>query len=538
MTINTIHLLTRYWLFRQFNNFEQYGGKYKWNTLSHNGVLFPPEYIKHNIPILYKNKPIILDALSEEYATLYAKYLESEYIKSKVFNKNFWNDWKKILGKTHEIQTLEDCNFKKIYDYLLKQKELKKTLPKEIPDDKYKTALLDGKPQPVGNYRIEPPGIFLGRGCNPQLGKIKRRIYPEDIIINIGKESKIPDPLPNHKWKKVIHDRDVEWLASWKDDITGKTKYVWLGSQSDFKAQSDQQKFDLARKLGKKINIIRKENNINLKSSDKKIKQTATALYFIDNFALRVGNEKSDDEADTVGVTSLRVEHITLLDSNNVKLDFLGKDSVRYNKVLTVSQDIYDNLQEFMKDKGKNEEIFDKINSSDINKYLQSFMQDLTAKVFRTYNASRLFQDELNKISKKYQNYDDADKIDILLNEFNKANAKVAMLCNHQKNISKSHNDQLDKLNEQIKELKNTIKTASDTKAKKLKERLTKLKAKKSLKIELKNISLGTSKINYIDPRITISFMKRNNLPINKLFTQTLQDKFRWAFDIDDDYEF
>ena len=35
---------------------------------------------------------------------------------------------------------------------------------------------------------------------------------------------------------------------------------------------------------------------------------------------LRVGNEKGKDEADTVGVSSLRVEHIDLLDNNKVKL--------------------------------------------------------------------------------------------------------------------------------------------------------------------------------------------------------------------------
>lgn len=538
MTINKTHLLTRYWLFRQFNLCEQQGGKYKWTTLSHNGVLFPPEYEKHDIPIIYDGKSIILDILAEEYATLYAKYLESEYIKSKTFNKNFWNDWKKILGKNNEIQSLEKCDFRKIYDYLLKQKELKKSQPKEILDDKYKTALVDGKPQPVGNYRIEPPGIFLGRGCNPKLGKIKRRIYPEDIIINIGEESKIPEPIKNHKWKSVIHDRNVEWLASWRDDITGKTKYVWLSSQSDIRGQNDERKFDLARKLGKNINKIRKINDENLKNTDEKIRQIATALYFIDNFALRVGNEKADDEADTVGVTSLRVEHVILLDNNNVKLDFLGKDSVRYNKTLTVTQDVYDNLQEFIKNKDKNDDIFDKVTSNDINKYLQKFMEGLTAKVFRTYNASKLFQDELNKISKKYEKYDNDDKINILLDEFNKANAKVATLCNHQKNISKSHNEQIDKISEQIKELKKEMKTVNEKRSEKIKNRITKLKAKKTLKIELKNISLGTSKINYIDPRITISFMKKNNLPINKLFTATLQDKFKWAFNINEDYEF
>ena len=51
----------------------------------------------------------------------------------------------------------------------------------------------------------------------------------------------------------------------------------------------------------------------------------------IDRLALRVGNEKDEDEADTVGCCSLRVEHITVkLDQNKVVLDFLGKDSMRY----------------------------------------------------------------------------------------------------------------------------------------------------------------------------------------------------------------
>ena len=61
-----------------------------------------------------------------------------------------------------------------------------------------------------------------------------------------------------------------------------------------------------------------------------KNRQLATALYFIDNLALRVGGSKdTKEEADTVGVTSLRVEHIENLDNNQIKLDFLGKDSVR-----------------------------------------------------------------------------------------------------------------------------------------------------------------------------------------------------------------
>ena len=55
---------------------------------------------------------------------------------------------------------------------------------------------------------------------------------------------------------------------------------------------------------------------------------------------------------------------------------------------------------------------------------------------------------------------------------------------------------------------------------------------------KLKNISLGTSKQNYIDPRISVSFMKKNELPADKLFTKALQKKFAWAFDVDESYKF
>ena len=54
----------------------------------------------------------------------------------------------------------------------------------------------------------------------------------------------------------------------------------------------------------------------------------------------------------------------------------------------------------------------------------------------------------------------------------------------------------------------------------------------------MKNVSLGTSKINYIDPRITIAFMKKNNIEINKLFTSALQDKFTWALEVETNYIF
>jgi Eukaryotic DNA topoisomerase I, DNA binding fragment len=56
----------------------------------------------------------------------------------------------------------------------------------------------------VGNFRVEPPGLFRGRGEHPKMGRIKRRIYPKDIVINIGKGVPVPKhPFPDQHWKMV-----------------------------------------------------------------------------------------------------------------------------------------------------------------------------------------------------------------------------------------------------------------------------------------------------------------------------------------------
>jgi hypothetical protein len=51
---------------------------------------------------------------------------------------------------------------------------------------------------------------------------------------------------------------------------------------------------------------------------------------------------------------------------------------------------------------------------------------------------------------------------------------------------------------------------------KKLDEKIHKLDLKRTEKDELKTIALGTSKINYIDPRVTVAWCKRFNVPVEK----------------------
>jgi len=75
------------------------------------------------------------------------------------------------------------------------------------------------------------------------------RVYPEDITINIGADAPIPVPNTPGKWKEVIHDNTVTWLATWTENINGSHKYVFLAAGSSLKGQSDMSKFEKSREL-------------------------------------------------------------------------------------------------------------------------------------------------------------------------------------------------------------------------------------------------------------------------------------------------
>lgn len=533
-------------------------GKPQWTVFRHNGPFFPPEYEPHKIPIKFNGEEIVLPPLAEEYATLYARYVGTDYIERGKFNKNFFNDFKEVLPDKMKNSKIEDFDFTLIKNYLDKESEKRKNMSKEQKEkikkenneieEPYKFCVIDGAKQKVGNYKIEPPGIFLGRGEHPKLGMIKKRIQPEDITINLDKEAPIPkiniDKVGSRKWGNIIHDDSVIWLATWKDTITGKNKYVFTSMESIFKSKSDESKFDLAKKLKRKANKIREQYENQLNSDDNKIRQLATALYFIDHLALRVGGKKDKKEqADTVGVTSLRVEHISLSPPNIVKLDFLAKDSVRFCKKINVTKPVFDNLIVFNSNKSRKEQLFDLINSSSMNQYLEEFMPDLTAKVWRTYNASTVFQKELDKINEeKVMAIHESDRINYLITMFNQANTTVALLCNHQKTVSGKLDEQIEKLDKKIKDLKKKKKKYLEKKKKELADKVSsKLKLtrlKKDNKLKMKNVSLGTSKMNYIDPRIIFSFIKKFDIPPEKLFTSSLLKRFQWASDVDKNYRF
>jgi len=58
------------------------------------------------------------------------------------------------------------------------KKELKKA--KDELEAPYTHCLLDSRKEKVGNFRIEPPGLFRGRGEHPKKGSLK--VFPRPIL--------------------------------------------------------------------------------------------------------------------------------------------------------------------------------------------------------------------------------------------------------------------------------------------------------------------------------------------------------------------
>ncbi|KAL4562504.1 hypothetical protein LXL04_034710 [Taraxacum kok-saghyz] len=544
----------------------------KWTSLVHSGVIFPPEYKPHGVKMLYNGKPVDLTPEQEEVATMFAVMLDTDYMGKTQFKENFWGDWQKILGKNHTIKNLDKCDFKPIYEWHQAEKEKKKLMTTEEKkaikeekmkiEEKYMWAIVDGVKEKVGNFRVEPPGLFRGRGEHPKMGKLKKRIRPSDITINIGKDAPIPEcPIPGESWKEIRHDNTVTWLAYWIDPINSKEfKYVFLAASSALKGQSDKEKYEKARKLKGYIEGIRKAYTKDFGSTDVTKKQVAVATYLIDKLALRAGNEKDDDEADTVGCCTLKVENVEPVPPNTLKFDFLGKDSIRYQNDVNVELPVFKAIQQFRTGKAGNDNLFDKLDTSKLNAHLKELMPGLTAKVFRTYNASITLDDMLARETK---GGDVAQNLAV----YQVANKEVAIICNHQRTVSKSHDAQMTRLNEKIDELKGVIKELENdlTRAKKGKpptqssdgkpkknlnpealqkkinqanEKIAKMERDKESKEDLKTVALGTSKINYLDPRITVAWCKRHEVPIEKLFNKSLLAKFAWSMDVDPSFRF
>lgn len=554
-----------------WNELENNKSNIKWTVMQHNGVYFPPEYepLPDNIKVLYKNKPVSLsktdtdnkfNITAEEAAVFLAQKMEQDdrlseknknrkkSIDDKKFVENFWNDWKEILGPNHKIKEFDKVDFSPIQEYIVKRSQEKKAIQKskskeekqeskqekEEIKDLYGYAVIDGVKIPIGNYTIQPPGLYIGHGNQPLRGKIKKRMEPRDITLNISKQF-VPKCFIHSKpckWGKTVEDRTVTWIASYRHPITDELIYIWLKrEESAWVCVDDKIKFDKARTLDKSIEKIRKKYMKDLESSSSEVRQLSTAVYLLDVLAIRPGTEKDETkEAGTLGLTTLKCANISFEGDDQININFTGKSSIVFEKTFSVIPIVYKNLKKLCKNASDNKEIFSNVNATSLNNYLKSLLPDLTAKVFRTWKASSILYERL---------FENIPSEDLPVHEkkiiYDKVNIEVAKELNHKK--LGGSDERIEKLKQKIKDLKEKKKSASTEKQKET--------AKKSIDVHktkleeaLGNISTATSKQNYLDPRISVAWCKACDMPIEKIYNKTQLQKFIWAMDIPSTWKF
>jgi DNA topoisomerase-1 len=492
--------------------------------LIHNGVLIPkkPEWKKLHITV--RGKRIDLTPEQEEMAVAWVKKLGTEYVEDPVFVKNFFQDFRKALGIKEKIPP-EDFDFSPVIKQVEREKAYKLSLTKEEKKqlaaerkaireknkEKYGFAIVDGVKVEVGNYTVEPSGIFMGRGKHPLRGRWKRGADKSDIILNLSPDA----PRPPGNWKEIVWQPESMWIAKWEDKLRGKEKYVWLADSSPLKQQKDIEKFNKAIELSKRIEDVRKHIMENLDAEDVTRRKIATVCYLIDALKLRVGDEKDTDEADTVGATTLRPEHIKFGKNGVVTFDFLGKDAVRWQKRIRLPEQVISNIQEFIK--SAKSSIFEGVRSKNVSLFLDEVVPGVSAKVFRTYHASKVVSDFLNS--------SDVSKPDP---EYKKkyiatmANLEAAIVCNHKRKPRKNWKESLEKKIERLKKLK-----AKGTPSAKKRAKILQYKIKAFR--ETRDYNLGTSLKSYIDPRIYYRWGRKVDFDWKLYYPKALQKKFSWV---------
>lgn len=547
----------------------------KWTTLEHRGVAFPPNYQIRGLKITIAGERHPLSHEQEELVYSWSKKKDTHYIKDPVFQANFLSDFKKLLPERFQnISRLTEIDFSEAFALIDQEKMMKeaemeriRNLPKdekkkirlakksEIDRLKglYGKAIVDGVEVDVANWLVEPPGLFMGRGQHPLRGRWKPRVTPSDVILNLGEEA----PVPEGNWKGVIHDHSSTWLATWIEKLTGRRKYVWLHDSSSLRQNSDREKYDKANRLERHIGRVQREIiNRMLKSRDVNQRKTSTVCYLIFKLAMRVGDEKDPEEADTVGASTLRVEHITFKEDKDggkqIEFNFLGKDSVPWQKIVKVTSEdtigLYNNLKTLIHGKERTSQIFEGITSSKVNAFLRSIdsknLPGLTAKVFRTFITTNVVRETLAKPP--------FNRIDKMSSEAEKiyavkiANLNAAITCNHKKGIDPKNpasvkaiqkfNDSVAKKEETIGKLRSELdsdRSKTESQVRRIKDRLERIELQLKLQKETRDYNLGTSLRNYIDPRVIAAWLLYVDLDWKKVYTATLQRKFRWVEEYD-----
>ena len=567
--------------------------------LIHNGVVIPEPPQPTGMVLEINGEPFALTPKQEEMALAWAKKQGTPYVEDRTFIRNFLQDFGQDLGLSSSL-SLHDVDFAPAIHIVQAQREARERMTKEERKaraeerkavrealrEEYGFATVNGTRTELANYVVEPSGIFMGRGKHPLRGRWKEGAKQNDITLNLSPYA----PIPAGDWEEIVWQPESVWVARWKDKLSGKLKYVWLSDTAPIKQEREAAKFDTVHELHAHLDEVQAQIDHDLCHEDDKERMLATACYLIDALCLRVGDEKDPDEADTVGATTLRPEHVTLHPDGTVEFRFLGKDSVLWHKTLELPEQVRTNLSELIanarpsasstnSDKSHptrdKPQLFPDVTSRDVNAYLSGILPVLTAKVFRTHHATMAVRDSLESAEVEPE-----DPPYVKWEAANLANLEAAILCNHTKMAPKSWSrsrkrykerqekaaDKVRKYSERFtaqrealaavrKEAREKRRAAPRGKKKKVKERYDrrigvaerrvdrtrgmlerarrardKIRTQYSIAYKKRTWNLGTSLKSYIDPRVYYEWGQEVDYDVlQKYYPKALRRKFAWV---------
>lgn len=356
--------------------------------LEHGGPEFPA-FTPRQKTLKCAGKPDVrLGPEAEEIAVSWARFCKRAKMppgEMKRAWRNFAEDFAALLSR--DARDVRRCDFQA----LLRAHAPASGSRRELDPQKMKKSseglvvIVDGRRVQADNPHVTPAGVFSGRGKdNELLGRVRRRIRAEDVTLNISRGAPVP-PVPRghgRVWGGVVHEQRADWIAKWKDPVTGKFRYVRLAPEE--KAERVRKKFDLARGIRKKFAGIIKRNARNLASLDARTRQLATCVALICELGIRIGRGGSKR---VFGAATLQVRHLV----GGKTLSFVGKDGVPYEGRITNAR-VIKNLSALARGKAAKARLFDIISPRAVNEYLSELDPRLTAKVIRTIRANEEFE--------------------------------------------------------------------------------------------------------------------------------------------------